>query len=132
MVGDGIVMTILFQITIVYLLLLTMTFAVPKLKPLLYTVFFFVTFFIVFTTVIFPFSRTLLTLFEILPNPFASLIIGSAILYTVSELFTTHIAESGYESLAAIAHLSVKIAILLLWMNEIQSVIELLSSLITT
>lgn len=132
MVGDGIVMTIIFQIIIVYLLLLTMTFAVPKLQPLLYAVFFFCTFFIVFTTVIIPFSKNLSKLFDVLPNPFVTLLIGSAMLYAMSELIASHIAEAGYESLAKISHISVKIAILFLWMNEIKKVIELLSALITT
>ncbi len=132
MVSDGIVMVVLFQIIIVYLLLLTITFAVPKLQPLLYASLFFFVFFIVLTTVLFPFSQTLLTLFNTLPNPFVSLLIGSAVLYVIAEITASHIAEAGYASLAEIAHFSMKIAILFLWMDEVKKVVELLSAFITT
>lgn len=132
MVGDGIVMTILFQVIIVYLLLLLITFAVPKLQPLLYAALFFFMFFIVLTTVVFPFSQTFIKLFDVLPNPYTSLLIGSAIFYVFAEIMASHIAEAGYASLAEIAHFSVKIAILFLWMDEIKKVVELLAALITT
>lgn len=132
MVSDGIVMTTLFQIVIVYLLLLLITFAVPKLQPLLYTALFFLVFFIVFTTVILPFSKSFLALFDALSNPFASLLLGSAIIYMISEVITGHISDAGYPSLAELAHFSMKITILMLWMNEIKEVIALLSTLITT
>lgn len=132
MVSDGIVMTTLFQIVIVYLLLLLITFAVPKLQPLLYTALFFLVFFIVFTTVILPFSKSFLALFDAFSNPFASLLLGSAIIYMISEVITGHISDAGYPSLAELAHFSMKITILMLWMNEIKEVIALLSTLITT
>lgn len=132
MVGYGVVMTTLFQVIIVYLLLLTITFAVPKLKPLLYASLFFFVFLNVFSTVIRPFSQVFLQLFDVLPNPFTSLLIGSAILYVTAEIIATHIREAGYGSLAEIAHISVKIAILFLWMDEITKIIQLLSALIPT
>lgn len=125
-------MATLFQVIIVYLLLLTMTFAVPKLQPLLYAALFFLTIFILFSTVLIPFSQTFLQLFDVLPNPFASLLIGSAVLYVTAEMIATHMKEAGYASLAEIAHVSVKIAILFLWMNEITKIIQLLSALIPT
>lgn len=124
-------MVTLFQIIVVFLLLLTTAFAVPKLHPLLYTAIFFLLFFIMLTTVIFPFVRKFLALFEAFPNPFLTLLIGSAILYSISTFITHHIAEAGYASLAKMGHFAVKITILLLWMNEIQTIIEQLSALIT-
>ena len=60
-------------------------------------------------------------LFEALPDPFAKLLIGSAILFYVSELIAKHIEEAGYGSLAAMAHFAVKIAILTLWINQTTS-----------
>lgn len=127
MVSDVSVMTTLFQVIIVFLLLLITTFAVPKLHPLLYTTMFFILLFIVLTTVIFPFVSTFVTLFEAFPNPFVSLLIGSAILFFVSEIIADHLAEAGYESLAKVGHFAVKITILLLWMEEISAIIEQLS-----
>lgn len=127
MVSDVTVMTALFQVVIVFLLLLLTTFAVPKLQPLLYTTMFFLLLFIILTTVVFPFVGTFLTLFEVFPNPFVALLIGSAVLFFVSEIITDHIAEAGYESLAKVGHFAVKITILLLWMGEIGIIFEQLS-----
>ena len=73
MARDGL-MFILLQIIVVFLLLLLISFAVPKLQPLLYTSIFFIVLFYLLTTVIFPFGRTFSRLFESLPNPFAKLI----------------------------------------------------------
>ena len=130
MVSDVVVMVTLFQVIAVFLLLLIISFAVPKLHPLLYTSIFFLLFFTFLKTVIIPFVSTFLALFEAFPNPFLTLLIGSAVLFYISELVTNHIAEAGYASLAKIGHFSVKITILLLWMNEIQTIIEQLSQLI--
>lgn len=124
-------MVTLFQIIVVFLLLLTVSYAAPKLQPLLYTAVFFLVLTIILTTVVYPFGRTFLQLFEALPNPFVSLIIGSAILFFISELISSHIADAGYASLAKISHFAVKITILLLWMNQTAEVIDILSALIT-
>lgn len=132
MVSDGAVMTTLFQIVIVFLLLLLMTFAVPKLQPLLYTALFFFVFFVVFITVIRPFSERILELFNALSNPYASLLLGSAMVYMISEIITEHISDAGYPGLAEVAHFAMKITILMLWMNEIEKVIAILATLITT
>lgn len=82
------------------------------------------------TTVIFPFGRALAVIFEPLPEPFTKLLIGSAILYWLSELIAKHIEEAGFASLAMIAHLAVKVAIIMLWLNQTAELIETLSSLI--
>lgn len=123
-------MITLFQIIIAFLLLLIISFAVPKLHPLLYTSIFFIILFIILTTIVFPFVTTFITLFEAFPNPFLSLLIGSAILLYMSTFITDHIAEAGYDSLAKLGHFSVKITILLLWMNEIKAMLEILSTFI--
>lgn len=120
-------MVTLFQVIIVFLLLLLTTFAVPKLHPLLYTSMFFLLFFIILTTVIFPFVQTFSALFEAFPNPFVALLIGSAMLFFISETIADHIAEAGYASLAKVGHFAVKITIILLWMDEISIIIEQLS-----
>ncbi|MDS9471098.1 hypothetical protein [Sporosarcina pasteurii] len=124
-------MVTLFQVIVVFLLLLTISFVVPKLQPLLYTAVFFLVLTIILTTVVFPFGRTLLQQFEALPNPYVSLLVGSAILFYLSELISSHIADAGYASLAKISHFAVKITILLLWMNQAAEVIDILSALIT-
>ncbi len=128
---DGSVVFLLLQVILVFLLLLVMSFAVPKLMPVLYTSVFFFVFLYLLTTVIFPFGRMYVQLFESLPNPYVKLLIGSAILYFISELVSSHIEESGYKSLAKMSHLAVKITILLLWMDETIALVEVLSTLIT-
>lgn len=130
MVGDVVVMVPLFQIIIVFLLLLLLSFAVPKLHPLLYATIFFLMLFIFMTTIVFPFATKFMALFEAFPNPFLSLLIGSAILFYLSTFITDHIAEAGYRSLAELGQFAVKIAILLLWMDEIKAMLEILSTFI--
>ncbi|WP_318614991.1 SpoIIIAC/SpoIIIAD family protein [Sporosarcina sp. YIM B06819] len=130
MVVDVSLMLILLQTIVVFLILLVISFAVPKLQPLLYTSIFFFFLLYVLTTIVFPFSKSFANIFEALPDPFAKLLIGSAILYYISELITGHMAEAGYSSLATLANFAVKIAILSLWMKQITQLIEILSTLI--
>jgi hypothetical protein len=115
---------------VVFLILLIITFAVPKLQPLLYVAIFFFVLFQLLSMVVFPFTRTIIGLFEALPDPFAKLLIGSAILFFISELIAKHIEEAGFASLAAMSHFIVKIAILGLWLHQTAALIEILSSLI--
>ena len=131
MVVDVSLMFILIQTIAVFLILLVISFAVPTLKPLLYVSIFLIYLLYLLSTVIFPFGKTLATIFEALQDPFAKLLIGSAILFYVSELIAKHMAEAGYGSLAALTHFIVKIAILTLWINQTTRLIEILSTLIT-
>ena len=124
-------MSTLLQIIVVFLILLIITFAVPKLQPLLYASIFFMVLFQLLSVIVFPFGKRIAKLFEPLPDPFAKLLIGSAILFYVSELIAKHIEEAGYASLAAMSHFAVKIAILTLWIQQTAVLIEILSSLIT-
>ncbi|WP_438310700.1 hypothetical protein [Sporosarcina sp. FA9] len=120
----------LFQIIVVFLLLLIIAFAAPKLHPLLYTSIFFFLLLFLLTTLIFPFVKTYVVIFDIIPDPFVTLLIGSAVLFYVSELIAEHLAEAGYSSLASMSHFAVKIAILTLWLDQTTILIEVLSSLI--
>jgi hypothetical protein len=129
-VVDVSLMLTLVQSIVVFLLLLLISFTVPKLQPLLYASIFFYFLFQLLNTIVFPFGHYFVALFEPLPDPFAKLLIGSAILFLLSELIAKHIAEAGYGSLAAIAHFAVKIAILTLWMEQTSTLIDLLSKLI--
>lgn len=131
MAVHGNVMFTLLQIIVVFLILLILSFAVPKLQPLLYTSIFFIFLLYLLTTVVFPFGRTYIQLFNALPTPFAKLLIGSAILFYLSELISEHIEEAGYASLASMSHFAVKIAILTLWIDQTTALIDILSSLIT-
>lgn len=131
MVVDGSLMLILLQIIVVFLILLLIAFAVPKLQPLLYTSIFFIFLLHLLTTVVFPFGRTYVKLFEALPEPFAKLLIGSAILFYVSELISQLIEEAGYKSLASLSNFAIRIAILSLWIDQTAALIDTLSSLIT-
>lgn len=126
---DGL-MVLLTQMIVVFLLLLIISFAAPNLQPLLYTFIFFIVLLYVLSTVLFPFSSVFLKLFEPLPDPFAKQLIGSAVLFLLSELIADHIEEAGFHSFASLSRLVVKISILLLWMEQITQLIEVLSSLI--
>lgn len=128
--NDGL-MFILFQVIVVFLILLLTAHVVPKLQPLLYTSIFFIFLLYLFTAIVLPFVRVYVELFQPLPDPFVKLLIGSAILYFVSELISKHIAEAGYGSFAVMSHFAVKIAILTLWVDQTTALIEVLSSLIT-
>ena len=57
MVVNVSLMFTLIQMIVVFLILLLISFAVPKLQPLLYTSIFFYFLFHLLTTVIFPFGR---------------------------------------------------------------------------
>ena len=129
-VDFGLMLTLI-QLIVVFLILLLISFTVPKLQPLMYASIFFYFLFHLLITIVFPFGKYFVALFEPLPDPFAKLLIGSAILFYVSELIAKHIEEAGYGSLAAVAHFAVKIAILTLWMQQTSVLIELLSKLIT-
>ncbi|MFS0575154.1 hypothetical protein AB1K83_05945 [Sporosarcina sp. 179-K 3D1 HS] len=131
MVDDVGLMAILFQVIVVFLILLLLSFAVPKLHPLLYTVIFFFFLFQVLLFIIIPFGKTYVQLFQPLPDPFAKLLIGSAILFFLSQLIANHIEEAGYRSLAALSHFVIKIAILSLWIPQTTTLIEILTSLIS-
>lgn len=131
MVVDDGLMFILIQTIVVFLILLLISFAVPKLQPLLYLSIFLFYLFYLLSTIVFPFGITFSNIFAVLPDPFAKLLIGSAILFFVSEVIAKHIAEAGYGSLAAMTHFAVKIAILSLWIKQTTTLIEILSTLIT-
>lgn len=131
MVVDVGLMLTLIQIVVVFLILLITSFAVPKLQPLLYMSIFFFLLFHLLSTIVFPFGKMFVKLFGALPEPFAKLLIGSAILFYVSELIAKHIEEAGYGSLAAMSHFAVKIAILTLWIQQTTVLIDILSTLIT-
>ncbi|KXH87478.1 hypothetical protein [Sporosarcina sp. HYO08] len=124
-------MITLFQVIVVFLVLLLLSFAAPKLHPILYVSIFFFFLLHLLITVIMPFGKTFAKLFEPLPDPFAKLLIGSVLLYYLSELIAKHMAEAGYASLAALSHFAVKIAILTLWIQQTSAVIKLLSSLLS-
>jgi len=123
-------MFILIQIFVVFLLLLLTAFAVPKLQPLLYTSLFLIVFLHLLTAVIIPFVKNYAQLFSVIPNSFATLLIGSAILFYISEIITEHIKEAGFGSLASLTHFAIKISILTLWIHETSHTIEILSALI--
>lgn len=123
-------MVSLFQVILVFLVLLLLAFAVPKLHPLLYTVLFFFFLLQAFVFIIIPFGKTYVQLFQPLPDPFPKLLIGSAILFFLSDLIARHIEEAGYRSLAALSHFVVKLSILSLWIPQTTNLIKVLTSLI--
>lgn len=123
-------MSILFQLIVVYLLLIMLSFTSKSLQPVLYAAVFFIFLAYVSMTIIVPFGKTFMQLFDPLPTPFAKLLIGSVVLYYLTELICKHIAEAGYESIASVAQVAIKIAILSLWLPQLSTLIGTLSKLI--
>lgn len=132
MVGNGRVMTSLFQMIVVYLLLIILSFVSPKLRPMLYTSFFFLLLFIMFKETWIPFTITIYETFHLLPNPYLAKLLSSALLYFLSEIISNHLIELDYASIGNIAHFTVKISIVMIWLTEIEQTIVLLSTLITS
>lgn len=128
---DGIVVGSIAQILIVYLLLLLLAFAVPKLQPIFYALLFFYTLAQVIVLVVKPFTDRFLHIFSAVPDPFAKLLIGSAIFYYIGEVIALQIQQAGYEALAEISRLCVKITILSIWLSQIAEVLKLITSFIT-
>ncbi|GEN84213.1 hypothetical protein SLU01_25250 [Sporosarcina luteola] len=126
----GILMVTLFQLIVIYLLLLIVSFVSSSLRPIIYAAIFFFFLSYVGMTIILPFGKTFMQLFAPLPDPYAKLLIGSVFLFYFSEVIVKHVSEAGYESIATIAHLAVKIAILSLWLPQISALIDTLSKFI--
>ncbi|MGN7387805.1 SpoIIIAC/SpoIIIAD family protein [Sporosarcina sp. SAFN-015] len=126
----SILMVTLFQLVVIYLLLLIVSFASKSLQPIIYAAIFFFFLSYVGVTIILPFGKTFLQLFEPLPGSYAKLLIGSVFLFYFSELISKHIAEAGYESVASIAHIAIKIAILTLWLPQLSMLLDTLSKFI--
>jgi len=126
----SILMVTLFQLVVIYLLLLIVSFTSKSLHPIIYAAIFFFFLSYVGMTIILPFGKTFLHLFEPLPGSYAKLLIGSVFLFYFSELISKHIAEAGYESVATISHMAIKIAILSLWLPQLSMLIDTLSKFI--
>lgn len=126
----GNLMATIFQLVVIYLLLLLVSFASKSLQPIIYAALFFIFLSYVTMMIILPFGRTFMQLFEPLPNPYAKLLIGSVFLYYFSQLIIKHVSEAGYESIASIAQFAIKIAILSLWLPQLSLLIDTLSRLI--
>lgn len=126
----GILMVTLFQLVVIYLLLLIVSFASKSLQPIIYAAIFFFFLSYVGMTIIIPFGKTFMNLFEPLPGSYAKLLIGSVFLFYFSELIVKHVAEAGYESIAEIATLAIKIAILSLWLPQLSMLLDTLSKFI--
>lgn len=130
MVGDGSVMSFLFQLVLLFLLLLVLAFATPTLHPILYTAIFLLVFSFIFTTFLMPLSKSLLKTFSVVSDTYLSLFIKSVLLYFISEKLTAHFKEMGYGSLADIGHFAMKVSILLLWLPFVTDIMQSLSTFI--
>ncbi|WJY28441.1 MULTISPECIES: SpoIIIAC/SpoIIIAD family protein [Sporosarcina] len=124
-------MILLFQLFTVFLLLLALRYAVPQLHPMLYSALFVFLLGYVTMTVLLPFLKTLNRTFQMIPDPFGPLLIGSALLFFLEHALSSLLEESGYGSLATLAQLAVKISILSLWLPHLARLIQQLTQLIT-
>lgn len=122
-------MVVLFQLFVVYVVLLLLSFAVPSLHPILYTTLFFMVAVYVLYTVFVPFARTLLTLVEKLPAP-TTLLVVSAGMYYMAELLALQMKDEGYTAIAQLFQTIMKIVILTLWLPSVSQVIETIYALI--
>ncbi|PIC80979.1 hypothetical protein CSV75_04155 [Sporosarcina sp. P18a] len=123
-------MAILFQLFVVYLLLLLLSFAAPALHPILYTtLFLLVTVYVLFTVLV-PFGSTLLALTEKLPSPYATLLVVSAGLYYVAEVLSLQMKDEGYGAFGQLFQTSMKVVIMTLWLPYITQLIETIHAFI--
>lgn len=123
-------MVTLFQLIVIYLLLLTVSFVTKSLQPIIYAAIFFIFLSYIGVTVIVPFGKTFLELFDPMPGPYAKLLIGSVLLFYFSEIIVKHVSDAGYDSIAKVAHFAIKIVILSLWLPQLSALIESLSKFI--
>lgn len=124
-------MALLFQVFTVFLLLLAVRHAVPHLHPILYSALFLFLFGYVTVQVLIPFLRTLQTAFRMMPAPFGTLLIGSALLFFLEHAVSRHLQEAGYGALSSLSGMAVKISVLSLWLPHLTALIGQLSQLIT-
>ncbi|PIC62765.1 hypothetical protein CSV79_15375 [Sporosarcina sp. P13] len=122
-------MAVLFQLFIIYIVLLLLSFAVPSLHPILYTTLFLMVAVYVLFTVLVPFARTLLALVEKLPAP-TMLLVVSAGLYYMAELLASQMKDEGYGAFGQLFQTVMKIVILTLWFPSISQLIETIYTLI--
>lgn len=122
-------MAVLFQLFAVYLLLLLLTFAVPQLQPVLYAALLLLTAVYVLFTVLVPFAKSLLALMGKMP-PEATLLIASAGLYYMAELFQQLMKEQGFDAFGNLFMTVMKIVILTLWLPSISRLLTAVQPLI--
>lgn len=123
-------MAVLFQIFVIYLLLLLLSFAVPGLHPILYTALFLMTAIYVLFTVFVPFAKDLLVLTGKLPAPFMTLLVVSAGLFYMAELLAVQMKEEGYGAMAQLFQAVTKLVILTLWFPSVKQLLETIHALI--
>ncbi len=123
-------MAVIFQLFIVYLLLLLLSFAAPALHPILYTTLFLMVAVYVLFTVLVPFAKSLLLLVEKLPAPYTTLLVVSAGLYYMAEILALQMKDEGYGALSQLFQTVMKIVIITLWFPSIKQLIETIHSLI--
>ncbi|PIC84811.1 stage III sporulation AC/AD family protein [Sporosarcina sp. P1] len=123
-------MAILFQLFVVYLLLLLLSFAAPALRPILHTaLFLLVTVYVLFTVLV-PFGSTLLELTKKLPSPYATLLVVSAGLYYVAEVLSLQMKDEGYGAFGQLFQTGMKVVIMTLWLPYITQLIETIHTFI--
>lgn len=121
---------VVFQLFVVYLLLLLLSFAVPRMHPILYTSLFLFTVISVLFTVFVPFGKMLIHLFQRPSMPFAALLVASAGIYYVSEVLAMQMQDAGYHAFAQLFQTVVKLCILSLWFPMIRQLFETIEPLI--
>ena len=123
-------MAVIFQLFIVYILLLLLSFAAPALHPILYTTLFLLTAVYVLFTFLVPFATSVLSLVEKVPVPYTTLLVVSAGLYYIGELLALQMKDEGYGAFARLFQTVMKIVILTLWFPSIKQLIETIHALI--
>ncbi|AXH99060.1 hypothetical protein DV702_04515 [Sporosarcina sp. PTS2304] len=122
-------MVVLFQLFVMYVVLLLLAFAVPALHPILYTTLFFLLAVYVLFTILVPFARTLLAMVEKMPAP-TTLLIVSAGLFYMAEVLAGQMKDEGYEAVGQLFQTVMKIVIVTLWLPSVSQLIETIHALI--
>lgn len=121
-------MAVLFQLFVVYMLLLLLSFAAPALHPILHTaLFLMVTVYVLFGVLI-PFAKTLLSLTD--SSPYATLLVVSAGMYYVAELLSLQMKDEGYGAFGQLFETGMKVVIMTLWLPYIKQLLETIHAFI--
>lgn len=112
---------IVFTVVLVLLLLLIKE-VIEPLHPIIYVTFFFVALSFMLSKVLLPFVEKM---FTVLPDvPYGKPLVYSAVLYLIGDQIKQMFEELEYDSLGSILQTTIRILLLMYWLNELGSIFD--------
>lgn len=109
-------------IVVLLLLLLLMKAVFEPLHAIIYVMLFFLAFSLLLSSMVLPFAHKLL---DVLPNiPYGKQIVFSAVLYFIGDQLKHVVEELEYKSLASMLQTSIRVVIMLYWVQQLSDVLE--------